>query len=237
MIMFYIYGGQLRFDSNSVLTYDGTSFAAIHDVIIVVPNYRSKCKLKICLVIVSNASFSSIRLPGGSGLPLAHRNLGYLGQHLALDWVHRNIAASGGNPEKITVFGESAGAASVDELLATMHDHPPFPELISRKAARQVSTSITITTLHQHSMGLFELLTVLLQQTLLLASEVDVLTVKFIEEHLALEFKIVSDNVTQLEFPERARQAGTIARVLVLTSTTPKKGDYSWWAKTIPKPF
>ncbi len=49
-----------------------------------------------------------------------------LDQRLALDWVHRNIAALGGDPGKVTIMGESAGAGSVDALVTAPPDPVPF---------------------------------------------------------------------------------------------------------------
>jgi carboxylesterase type B len=151
-------------------------------------------------------------------------NLGYLDQRLALDWVHRNIAVFGENPEKVTLFGESAGAASVDELLAIMHDHPPF------RAAIMESGQTSFYVYHNNNItpawdGLVRALNCSSStDAVACVREVDVLTVKSIEEHLALDFNPVSDNVTQLEFPEKAHQAGTIARVPVLTGTNAQEG-------------
>ena len=54
----------------------------------------------------------------------------WLDQRLALDWVHHNIAALGGDPDRVTIIGESAGAESVDALITAPPDPLPFDAAI-----------------------------------------------------------------------------------------------------------
>lgn len=57
--------------------------------------------------------------PTSPDIPLADQNLGFYDQRLALDWVHKNIDHFGGAPDKITLFGQSAGVMSIDSLLTS----------------------------------------------------------------------------------------------------------------------
>ena len=55
-------------------------------------------------------------------------NYAYMDQIAALQWVKRNIAAFGGNPNNVTIFGFSAGGVSVHSLLASPHGARPVPQ-------------------------------------------------------------------------------------------------------------
>ncbi|KAH6608175.1 triacylglycerol lipase [Trichoderma cornu-damae] len=119
-VAFWIYGG--GFQLGSTVTYDGSSLlsTAIYQgqpFIYVAVNYR-----------VAGFGF----LPGAEVLKNGAANLGLLDQRMGLQWVADNIAAFGGDPDKVTIWGESAGAISVfDQMLlyggnATYNGKPLF---------------------------------------------------------------------------------------------------------------
>lgn len=66
--------------------------------------------------------------PSSPDIPLEERNIGLHDQRLAIEWVQKNAAAFGGDPSKVTIWGESAGSMSVDIHVSAYAnvDPPPF---------------------------------------------------------------------------------------------------------------
>ena len=106
-VLYWIFGGDLEFGDAGIPPYDGSSFAAHQNVIVVTANYRTNI-----------FGFS-----GSPEIPPGSNNAGFLDQRKGLEWVQENIEAFGGDPTKVTIFGQSAGGYSVKQLLAV----PPSP--------------------------------------------------------------------------------------------------------------
>jgi para-nitrobenzyl esterase len=103
-VMVWIYGGGLANGSGSIPLYRGDVLAQ-RGVIVVTLNYRL-------------GVFGFLALPGLAKESPTHTsgNYGLLDQVAALRWVHRNIAAFGGDPSRVTVFGQSSGSISISAL-------------------------------------------------------------------------------------------------------------------------
>jgi carboxylesterase type B len=134
-------------------------------------------------------------------LPITSRNAGFLDQRLALDWVQRNIASFGGDPKKVTIFGESAGAASVDRLVTTPPQPVPFRGAIAQSG--QASVSADPNTAGPASwaflVAALNCTTAASQLACVRAAEAE--TIENIVQLNALSFSPVTDNVTQIELP------------------------------------
>jgi para-nitrobenzyl esterase len=105
-VMVWIHGG--AFQNGSGENYDPTKLVSQGDVVVVTINYRLGQ-----LGFLAHPALSAESPAGISG------NYGILDQQRALQWVHDNIAAFGGNPKRVTIFGESAGGISVHAQLAS----------------------------------------------------------------------------------------------------------------------
>ena len=124
-VMVWVHGGAFEIGSTAEPREEGTNF--IHenpDVILVTLEYR----LNVF------GFFHLSHLPDGGDYPDA-QNLGLLDQVQALKWVHENIAAFGGDPDNVTIFGESAGGASVTLLPLIDGSQKYFRRVIAESGA------------------------------------------------------------------------------------------------------
>lgn len=105
-VMVFIHGGAYGYGGTSDPIYDGQNFVEkFKDIILVTIAYR--------VGVMGFIDFSFV--PGSKGYEDSP-NLGLLDQVMALMWVHNNIANFGGDPDNVTLFGESAGGGSVSIL-------------------------------------------------------------------------------------------------------------------------
>jgi len=115
-VMVFIHGGAFVQGTSSLALYDGSSLAR-RDVIVITLNYRLGA-----LGFLATDGLISEDSGASAG------NYGIQDQIAALEWIQRNVGAFGGDPANVTIFGESAGGASVCALLGA----PAADELFVR---------------------------------------------------------------------------------------------------------
>lgn len=118
-VMVWIHGGAYCVGSSSQTVYDGRHLAETGDLIVVTVNYR--------LGVFGFVDLSSF----GAGF---ESNVGLRDQITALEWVRDNIAAFGGDPGNVTLFGESSGAGSVTTLMTSPRAAGLFHRAIAQSA-------------------------------------------------------------------------------------------------------
>ncbi|TLS48137.1 carboxylesterase family protein [Streptomyces montanus] len=114
-VMVWIHGGAYKLGFSGSPGYDARHIAQEGDLVVVTLNYR-------------------LGIEGFAHIEGAPANRGLLDQVAALEWVRENIAAFGGDPDQVTVVGESAGAGSIAALLAM----PSAAGLFGRAVAQSV---------------------------------------------------------------------------------------------------
>jgi carboxylesterase type B len=134
-VIFWIHGGAFIFGSGSEFVgltnssnifYSG-SYLALRDVVVVTINYR----LGAFGFFYGNSSE-------------ANGNQGLWDQTMALEWTIKNIAAFGGNPKKITLFGESAGSISISYHIVSNVSRNKFQNAIMQSGRNKSSHNIEI---------------------------------------------------------------------------------------------
>ena len=111
-VMVYLHGGAHAHGSGSDPLYDGSALVRRGDVVVVTLNHR--------LAGLGYAYLAALGGPAESG------NVGNLDIVLALQWVRANIAAFGGDPGRVMLFGQSGGGAKVVTLMAMAAARPLF---------------------------------------------------------------------------------------------------------------
>ncbi|KAK1785168.1 hypothetical protein P4O66_018582, partial [Electrophorus voltai] len=113
-VMVWIYGGSFSTGTASLDVYDGRYLSQLEQVVVVSMNYRV-------------GALGFLALPGSE---VVRGNAGLFDQRLALSWVTENIAAFGGDPSSVTLFGESAGAGSVGHHVLSSGSHGLFSRAV-----------------------------------------------------------------------------------------------------------
>ena len=132
-VMVWIHGGAFMAGGTGLDLFDCTALVKENpDVIYVTVPYR--------LGVLGFLHLS--HLPDGKDYPDA-QNLGLLDQKMALKWVHENIAAFGGDPDNVTIWGESAGAGSVTMQPLIKGSQQYFQKVIAQSNSVEESISTT----------------------------------------------------------------------------------------------
>ncbi len=121
-VLVWIYGGALTTGATRIGMYDGAALAR-QGLVVVSINYR--VGVLGYLAHPELSAESDERISG---------NYGLLDQIAALRWINGNIGAFGGDPNQVTIMGESAGALSVTYLMASPHAHGLFHRAIAQSA-------------------------------------------------------------------------------------------------------
>lgn len=133
-VMVYLHGGAYVEGGSSDPLYDGTNFVTRNDVVFVTVNYRVN--------LFGFMNFANV--PGGED----YQESGYLGimdQVAALKWVQACAEAFGGDPNNVTLFGESAGSGSVGLLMTAPAARGLFQKAICESGPIQIYNAPEIT--------------------------------------------------------------------------------------------
>ncbi|MBR2236667.1 MAG: carboxylesterase family protein [Prevotella sp.] len=130
-VMVWIYGGGFETGGTVDPQYDCYNFITENpDVIVVTVAYR----------LAAYGFMRLSHLPDGADYPDA-QNLGIMDQMMGLKWVHENIAAFGGDPDNVTIFGESAGGSSCTLISLVKGSHNYFKRVITQSGTPAMTRS------------------------------------------------------------------------------------------------
>ncbi|KAK3682058.1 Alpha/Beta hydrolase protein [Podospora appendiculata] len=93
------------------------------------------------IVVTANYRVNVAGFPWAAGIDTEDQNVGILDQRMALEWVHTNIGAFGGDASRITLWGQSAGGVAVDMLAHAYYDNPLVSGLFMQSGTAMVGVA------------------------------------------------------------------------------------------------
>ncbi|KAH9368387.1 hypothetical protein HPB48_012683 [Haemaphysalis longicornis] len=128
-VVVYIYGGAFQWGDASAFYNDGLVFSSVNEVVFVSFNYRTNV-----------FGFLNGRSPDSPG------NLAFWDQLLAMQWVQKSISCFGGDPELVTLYGQSSGAMSVG-----LHVLSPLSKGLFKRCIFESGTALSLLTFQRHN--------------------------------------------------------------------------------------
>jgi para-nitrobenzyl esterase len=214
-VMFWIHGGAFLIGAGTESFLEGGNLARRGDVVIVSINYR-----------LGALGFINLNEITGGKIP-ATGNEGLLDQVAALEWVHDNIAAFGGDPDNVTIFGFSAGGMSIGNLLGLPAARGKFHKTINRSGATNIIApleySVTVSERYLDLLGLkgrdVDALRNLTTQQVLDAQQKLSDTLRE-SEFIATPFLPVVDGKVMPDWPIEAIKKGSAKNIPVMAGNT-----------------
>ncbi|NMP20900.1 carboxylesterase/lipase family protein [Sulfobacillus harzensis] len=219
-VLVWIHGGAFVFGSGQSAWYEGTSFARRGNMVVVTINYRLGPFGFLYLDRLAGPDYA------GSG------NVAFLDQQAALAWVRENIRAFGGDPERITVAGQSAGSMSVGTLLAMPSARQHIDRAIMQSGAPFFKTADEADRITQHFLGHLQLTPEQWPQLLELPTERLLMAQGKLEQEISLPWGPVVDQVVISQPLELAIDAGDTAGIPLLIGTT--RDEFNLWGAMNP---
>jgi para-nitrobenzyl esterase len=209
-VMVWIHGGAFTMGSGSKAQYSGCTLAKRGGVVVVTLNYRLGVFGFLNLNEITRGEIPST---GNEGL---------LDMIAALEWIRENIAAFGGNPENVTLFGESAGAMSIACLMAMPKAKGLFHKAISQSGAADKARPLSEGLKHSEAFLYYLALKPEDIQKLKALTEKELLSAQQkMESHskaLTVTTPIVDKNILPIS-PLKAVQSGSSTSIPILAGT------------------
>ncbi|KAF8960251.1 Alpha/Beta hydrolase protein [Flammula alnicola] len=224
-VLLWIYGGSFQFGTSNFAAYIGRQFVEANDDITVVTfNYRMN--------IFGQPNAPQFVPNATSGAQA--QNFGLLDVNAAIEWVHANIADFGGDPERITIFGQSAGSVAVDAYVYSHANGGRVKGVIMESGTLDLVLSVPIAKIgtNQANVNVWQTVAKAVgcgtdptdaQLACMRAVDANVLETAVL--NTGTTFDVIVDDVTIFSDTRQRAIAGNFLHVPMLTGTTAQEGD------------